>query len=230
LLNYILNLKDNNFILCIQGLYDLKTISYIESNIEKNINIIKNKNNNGLIVLCSFDVIYPIQKDFEINEKYNNIVSKNNGFLTFDVSINNKLVSIYNAELQSNINNVFNMNDLRKKQLNELILHISKLKKENKSSKLHIITGSLFMDKLKSEKLFDILKLINRNIITNTDTESRDEYILIYHECCNLDNVSNIIKYIYDNYKMKVIDINVREEMNFSKNLPYEIIFEIMDK
>ena len=61
LLNYILNYKDNNFILCIQGLYDDNTISYIENNITKNINIIKSNYKNGLIILCTYDIIHPEQ-------------------------------------------------------------------------------------------------------------------------------------------------------------------------
>jgi hypothetical protein len=222
LLNYILNFKNNNFVLCLQGLYDNKTLTYIEDNIEK-INIIKPDHENGLVVFSTYDIIYPEHILFEIIE--NNIFKGNKGFTSFNIGINNNLISIYNTELQEDIHNNLCLNNIRLKQISEILVFIAKKKKEETHLKLHIIVGALYMNHIKSSKLHDVMSLFQKNIITNIDTNVRDDYIIFFTEINY--NIKELINYMYDTYKIKIMNIIIREEMNFAKNLPCEIILRI---
>lgn len=222
LLNYILNLKNNNFILCFQGLYDEKTLTYIEENI-KNINIIKPKHDNGLVVLSTYDIKYPEYILFQ--KEKNNIIVTNKGFISFNIEINNNLISIYNTELQNDIHDNICLNNIRLKQIGEILLFISKRKKEREHIKLHVIVGALYMNYIKSKNLHDVMTIFNDNIITNIDTNKRDDYIIFFTKINY--NINELINYMYDIYKIKIMNIIIRNEMNFVSNLPCEIILKI---
>ena len=65
----------------------------------------------------------------------------------------------------------------------------------------------------------------NSNIVTNIDTNSREDYILFFTETNYKSN--DIINYMHKKYNIDLLNIIIREEMNFSKNLPCEIILKI---
>ena len=81
------------------------------------------------------------------------------------------------------------------------------------------------MNHIKSSKLHDVMSLFQKNIITNIDTNIRDDYIIFFTEINY--NIDELINYMYNTYKIKIMNIIIREEMNFSKNLPCEIILKI---
>lgn len=222
LLNYILNFKNNNFVLCLQGLYDKKTLTYIENNI-KDTNIIKSHYDNGLVVFLTYDVIYPEHMLFKNIDK--NIIKNNKGFTSFNIGISNNLISIYNTELQEDIHDNLCLNKIRLKQISEILLFIAQKKKDKIHLKLHIIIGALYMNHIKSSKLHDVMSLFDKNIITNIDTNIREDYIIFFTEISY--NIDELIIYMYNTYKIKIMNVIIREEMNFSKNLPCEIILKI---
>ena len=229
LLNYILNYKTADFILCIQGLYDKKTINYLKENIVEKINIVESKYDNGLFVFSSYDITSIECYLFNTtNKQYVNIIDLTKGYISFNIGLNNNLIAIYNTELQNDISNNLLFNDIRLKQISEILLFITEQKICEKKQKLHIIMGSLYLNDIKSNRLCDIINLLNKNIITNIDQNTKDDYILFFTEINYKTN--DIIKYMHNNYGIELINAITRTEMNFAKNLPCEIILKIIKR
>lgn len=225
LLNYILNLKENNVVICLQGLYDKKTIKYLESNL-LNINFIKTEK--GLITLSSYDISNPVEIIFDIDESYKKMFNSNKGFLSVDISINNKLLSIYNIELQEEIDSNFSINEIRCNQIKQLLFYIFERKKIETENKLHIILGALYLNKIEENNFFDLMDNFKKNIITNIDNNTKEDFILLFTD--SKKDSKYITKFMHDSYNIKVIDVDIRTEMNFSKNLPCELLFKIDNK
>ena len=170
LLNYINNFKNNNFILCLQGLYDYKTIKYLEDNITSgNIKKINNIYENGLYIFCTYSVTNIEQHKYSLNKKYKNLIDEKKGFITFDININRNLLTIYNTELQNDISNNLLFSEIRLEQITEILYFITNRSKNESKKRINIIMGSLYMDNIRSNKLCDVINILERdsNIITN---------------------------------------------------------------
>lgn len=231
LLNYINNFKNNNFILCLQGLYDYKTIKYLEDNItSKKIIKINNIYDNGLYIFCTYEVNNIEQHKYSLNEKYKNLIDIKKGFITFDININKNLVTIYNTELQNDISNNLLFNEIRLDQITEILYFITNRSKNDSEKRINIIMGSMYMENIKSNKLCDVINILQKesNIITNIDNNIQDDYILFLTEKdINCDQIINFMK---QEYGILLMNVFIRKEMNFSKNLPCEIILKIIKK
>ena len=154
LLNYINNFKNNNFILCLQGLYDYKTIKYLEDNITSSkIQKINNIYENGLYIFCTYTVNNIEQHKYTLNDKYQNLIDSKKGFITFDININKNLVTIYNTELQNDISNNLLFDEIRLQQITEILYFITNRSKYDSKKRINIIMGSIYMDNIKSNKL-----------------------------------------------------------------------------
>ena len=90
--------------------------------------------------------------------------------------------------------------------------------------------GSIYMDNIKSNKLCDVINILEKNsdIITNIDDNIQDDYILFLTE--KDINCDQIINYMKEEYGILLMNVIIRTEMNFSKNLPCEIILKIIKK
>lgn len=233
LLNYINNFKNTNFILCLQGLYDYKTIKYLEDNIYyKNIQKINNVYENGLYIFCTFNIHNIEQHKYTLNKKYKNFIDDKKGFITFDIHINKNLVTIYNTELQNDISNNLLFNEIRIQQVSEILYYITnKSKNDTKKKRVNIIMGTMYMDSIKSNRLCDVISVLEKNtnsIITNIDDNSQDDYILFITE--KKIDCDQIINFMKDEYGIFLVSVNIRSEMNFSKNLPCEIVLKVILK
>ena len=227
LLNYILNFKNEKFIFCMQGLYDNKTINYLEDN-TKNLDLtkIKSNNNNGLFIISNFDITNIQHYLFNENHPKKDFIDLKRGFISFNVSINEKIISIYNTELQNDISNNLLFNDIRLDQISEILLHINNRKISESNLKLHIITGTLYLDDIKSNKLCDVMSFFENNYISNIDENKKDDYIIFFSE--TEYSSDNIIEYMKSRFSIKLINVIIRKDMNFSKHLPCELVFKLI--
>jgi hypothetical protein len=226
LLNYILNFKNNKFVFCIQGLYDKKTIEYLENNINEDLTKITSKYDNGLYIISNFDITSIQHYLFNHDHTMKDLIDIKKGFISFNVAINENLISIYNTELQSDISNNLLFNEIRLKQISEILLFITNRKINETHLKLHIIMGTLYLDEIKSNKLYDVLNIFENNYISNIDDNKKDDYILFFSEIKYTSE--EIINYMKEKFGIQLINVIIRNDMNFSKHLPCELIFKLI--
>ena len=226
LLNYILNFEKIKFIFCMQGLYDIETIKYLDNNLDNSLTKIKSNNNNGLYVISNFDVTSIQHFIYSHDHSMKDLVDINRGFISFNVGINGNLISIYNTELQNDISNNLLFNEVRLKQISEILLFITKRKINETHLKLHIIMGTLYLDEIKSNKLCDVISLFEENYISNLDENKKDDYILFFSEIKYTSE--EIIEYMKKNFGIYLENIFIRNDMNFSKYLPCELVFKLI--
>ena len=226
LLNYILNFKDSKFIFCLQGLNDNQTIKYIENNLNPSLTKIKSQYNNGLYIISNFDITSVQHFLFQYDTKTKDLIDINRGFISFNVGINGNLISIYNTELQNDISNNLLFNEIRLKQISEILLFINDRKINEKHLKLHIIMGTLYLDDIKSNKLYDVLNIFEKNYISNIDDNKKDDYILFFSEIKYTSE--EIIEYMKLKFGIQLVNVIIRKDMNYSKHLPCELIFKLI--
>ena len=226
LLNYILNFKNNKFIFCMQGLYDNKTIEYLENNVNKDLTKIKSDYDNGLYIISNFDITSVQHYLFNHDHNMKDLVDIKRGFISFNVGINGNLISIYNTELQNDISNNLLFNEIRLKQISEILLFITKRKINETHLKLHIIMGTLYLDDIKSNKLCDVLSIFENNYVSNIDDNKKDDFILFFSEIKYTSE--EIIEYMKNKFGIQLENIVIRQDMNFSKHLPCELIFKLI--
>lgn len=226
LLNYILNFKNNKFIFCLQGLYDTTTIKYLEDNVNTDLTKIKSSHDNGLYIISNFDITSVQEYLFKHDNSLKDLVDIKRGFISFNVGINGNLISIYNTELQNDISNNLLFNEIRLKQISEILLFITNRKINETHLKLHIIMGTLYLDEIKSNKLYDVLSIFQDNYISNIDENKKDDYILFFSEIKYTSD--EIIEYMKNKFGIHLVNIIIRKEMNFSKHLPCELVFKLI--
>jgi len=207
ILNYLLNItKSNYYIICLQGMNDYKSNEYIFNHL--NILIIPKLNKDiNLYLLTNLNIDTYKYYKFTLLPPYDYLSKGNKGFHYYTLSLFDYKINIYNTELYENINLI--NNDL----LNEIVTFIIS---NNYLNNLHLIIGSLYCHKIKLKRLLDLNKKL-----TNIDTNEIDDNILFYISSkINNEYLTNFLK---NDFNLKINEIIIRNEMNFSQNLPIEI-------
>ena len=224
LINYLSNFKKNKCIICLQGITDINSRKYILNETKNYFNqdLLMNSDlvTGNLLILTNFDMKNILYKNLNIKNK---LIDSDSGVLISDIIIDNKILSIYNTELQEDISNI-SLNSLRIEQLENILKIISVRinSKDNNHNGLHIIIGSLFIDEINNKNLIDIIEFYNNEIKKN----SKNDYILFYSKKNNFD-IKNIKKIINNKYNIEILDIYNRHEVNYSDSLPLELVIKL---
>ncbi len=229
-----------NILYCLQGVYDndfrenlnksLKNNKYFseESIIPSNVNDKYKEiiNKCGLYYISTFPIISYDIHNFSIKDQLlKTFDNTSKGVLTINTKINNNYVSIYNVCLQNDIKGIINCANIRKKQLKKIFSIIDDNHKKNKPL-IHIIIGSLY-EKINDKKIIDSvdIKSINiEEIYTNIMDRKKYEYIYFYMYHSKIDIV-NSLKEI----GVEIIDNNIKNNITFAENYPYELILKKID-
>lgn len=222
LINYISNFKNKKTIICLQGLKNLDSKKYVIENIKKYYNtIIPNilDNSCNLLFISNYETYNSFYKPY--SDK-NNLIDVKKGVLVTNLKINSKISSFYNTELQDNVLNAIDFENIRKKQIIELLNIVKKnitfFKKKDHSG-LHIILGSLYTDEIDNKNFVDIFNFYNKTI-----KKENHDYILFFIKKINITNLN---EFIQKNLNIEIIDCSIRKELNYSSNLPLELILKI---
>ena len=177
----------------------------------------------GFIILTNFPINNTNYLEFDIDD---NIFENNKkGVLSVDIKVYNTLVTVHNTELYEDISNQVVLTAYREKQLKQLVDFIEeKRRKKTKDDdseyqNLDIILGSLNVDDVVNDHMYDIVKIYNDKM----DSDKGD-YILFFIK----KNDIVLSEYLKENYKIEVIKISLREEISYSDNLPFELILNFI--
>jgi hypothetical protein len=235
--------EKKNIIYCIQGLYDnifreklLEDIYnkynkyFSQDNIIpslKNIKNIDNINASGLLYISTFPIISYQIDIFHITDDFLKSFDKHiKGILTINTIIHDHHISIYNICLQNDIKGILDCVDIRRTQIKKLFSIIDNNHKIN-NSHIHIIVGSIYQD-IKHQKIIDSIDIKSidmDHIYTNITDRKKYDYIYFYLYNYNPKENSDIITCIKD-MGIDIIENNIRDNITFTENYPYELIFK----
>lgn len=202
--NLILNYKNKNVIFCVQGLREEAQIS---DEIEKE-NIIIN-NELGLLTYTNLQIYKNSYLLFNNKSKYNNLKY---GFQKIYINSYNNKLNIYNVELIPNSLDI-NNNEIRNKQLNELLCDIYK-----NNFKINIIFACFYNYCNKMKKLINIA-----NISNLINFENNENYIFIYSKKI-INKIEDINKYLSKEFNIEIIEQNL---YTFNDSYPFELILKL---
>ena len=218
LVNYLSNLKRKKSIICLQGINNNKSMEYILENLKEFYQSEHVIPSNNLIFISSFKIQNNEFKLFNSNKILNN----KKGILMTDIKVNDSLITLYNTEFTENISEDIITTSIRKKQLKQSLDIIQNKinKKDDSHSGLHILLGSLYLDEVDNKDLLDIIEFYKKEL----KAENKDDYILFFIK--KYSQIEDLKKFILEKYNIEIIDVYFREEVNYSKNLPLELIIK----
>ena len=228
LINYLSNFKDKQIIICLQGIDDSRSKKEIINNLIPyfDINSVVPSDNTkmgGFIILTNFTINDTNYLEFDIDD---NIFENNKkGVLSVDLKVHDTLVTVYNTELYEDISNQVVLNTYREKQLEQLVSFIEKKRRQKLDKEvgehqmLDIILGSLYIDDIENENMYDIIKIYNDKI-----ENDKGDYILFFMKKGDIV----LSDYLKEHYSIEVIKVSLREEISYSDNLPFELILNFI--
>lgn len=211
--NFINKYSESDNIICIQGVRD-------EDLIETKSNDLFFCKELGLLTITNLKVINSTFVTFSI-ENYNSLTNYKYGFQKLNLSYFNNNFCVYNLELiPDTIENLI-LNDVREKEIIELISYICN---NLDNDKIHIVTGCFYDLNKGFKELINISKI--NNIITNLKTGNQESYIFIYNNNL-IENFDNLNKYLIDKFNIRIVSHNVYN-LNIGEHCPFETVLRLV--
>lgn len=211
--NFINKYSDSDNIICIQGVRneDLIGTNLIDKYFCKEL---------GLLTITNLKVINSTFVTFSI-ENYNSLTNYKYGFQKLNLSYFNNNFCIYNLELiPDTIENLI-LNDVREKEILELISYICN---NLDNDKIHIVTGCFYDLNKEFKELINISKI--NNIITNLKTGKQESYIFIYNNNL-IQNLDNLNKYLIEKFNIRIMSHNIYN-LNIGEHCPFETVLRLV--
>lgn len=260
--HYLNNEFDNHPIICLQGLYNHQSKKRIYQDISKKYDITKVipsifndkvDDDIGIVILSVFDIIDYYSCIFPNNNPFiRSLDDKKRGMIYANILVNDTVVSVYNACLQSDIKSMIDCSSIRKIQLDTIISkvkdNIDNLKGMEDKHKynfgnIHLIIGNLnineydehndretkeYIGLVNNNNFLDLIRIIDKDthFHTYTDEGKRLDYIMLFLED-KFDSIDNIKRYLLDTYDIKLVHYNIREKLKYSDHVPCELVLEM---
>ncbi len=254
--NYLNSEAINKPIICLQGAYDKTSKKTLLSFITKKYDLTKivpsiiNKCNHeiGNIIISPYPIVDFHSVTFDNHDTFiESLDNRKKGILYANLLIENTIVSIYNVCLQSDIKNVINCEEIRKKQLS-IVMDNVKQNIQNLAnldfdkSNVHLIIGSINMDDINygeiteeyqemidNYNLVDLFKVINQDnkIVTHPDDGKRYDYIMLHLETYP-NEIGSMREFLLNEYKVDLISCTIKDKFKFSEHVPCEMIFQLV--